>query len=175
MTELNNDVLPQVTNKLSYLELLNFSMTCKKYMEIQVTDDYKNKKKLYHNPNEDNILIFCSYDSYISMNNVNICVIRKAIDNFEFIINQNIFTMLGYPYLKLDYKFPDILLKKIIHRFRSFKINRLIYVNGTIFPFVINGFGIWNSCGNMNDSIEQIKLLYYALKYYKNDIICSFG
>ena len=87
----------------------------------------------------------------------------------------NCLTSLEYSNLTFPFEFSDTIWNKIKYRFKQLEVGKLIKINFLLsYPLLIitrrpnnNDSGLYK---NKDWLINQVKLLYYAFKYFKNDI-----
>jgi len=203
MDTLNLDNICSIASHLSLHDILRLIETCKAHTAIINTLIYNKLKSLYHDPDENFILINDDersgvnlyIDKFAKDQNKNSYTIKMKIDNItimyiynhldinevEYYVGDKLYNMLEYPedtFLsdKYDeyyvYYFDQDILDKVKRRFnKDLHIDRFLINNWSIIP---NEPKFNNQNDRLNYYIEQVKLLYYTLKFFSKDIISSF-
>lgn len=176
MINLCNDIIVCITRELSYPDLLKFTLLCKRFMLLQISNDFLKKKEKFHNPDKKFEIRDRDDEAQIYLD---ICINQTEIAHvydyaaaycFRACLLPSFFASLGYPEIKLPFKFPDILWKKIKYRFKRLDLTKIeLNYHGDTEPCNDN----YSLCctDDYKYLIDQMKLLYYAFKYFKSEIL----
>ena len=170
-------------DKLSYPELLIFTSSCKYFISIQPNYFLKRKDK-FHNPNKKFQIV---HDPSKIYDCCNICINHNEIatvwnyDNYtahryRACLWPNFFTSLHYSNLTFPFEFSDTTWNKIKYRFKQLELGKLINYH---WPFVVtiikrgqdDNYDYPENQDDKDYLINQVKLLYYAFKYFRNEIM----
>ena len=171
MIELCNDIVMCITKNLSYPGLLKFTLSCKHFMQLQLSNYFLTRKEKYHNPNK-KFKIICGETMYNVMINqyVIACLSRYNYNKpYHIYITKDFFESLNYLYLGFPFTFPDTTWNKIKYRFKDLAIKKVQYDPNYVFLHADDEYIM--DMADKNYLINQIKLLYYAFKYFQNDIL----
>lgn len=178
METLYQDVFSLILRKLKYDDLVKFSLTSKKYIQIQNSVYYLEKKEKYHNPKEkfkikgdneyaDN----WDYKDIIYGKNKWLAymwiTIRKP-NKYQIQIFADLFDVLDYTEFIFPFVFSDILLKRIKNRYNDFKITAIVYAHDCSCDLIFDNL-MDNSIST--NVLQQMNLLFHVLKNYKKEIV----
>lgn len=173
MEYLNNDVIICILEKLEYVDALNYLITCKKFISVQSQRFFIEKKNIFYDPNENFETINHGYYIDISINQVNVAYTFTTHQSSIYVYEKFI-DSIGYPDIMMPFIFPAFLFKKIKFRFKNLNMNGFNYktMNGVLESLLVPSFDHHNPYEYTYEYlIDQIKNIYYALKYFRNEII----
>ena len=174
MITLCNDIIICIMEKLIYSELLMFTLSCKHFMSMQYGNYFLKRKDKFHNPNKKFQTLETRYPGFrifwtnIYIKQINIGYVYYNI-KLPYIgsLRSNFLDSLCYPKnIDFPFEFSEPVWNKIKYRFEGLNIKKLE------FNHVYLGILVAES-RDQDYLINQIKLLYYVFKYFKNEILDS--
>lgn len=171
MINLCNDIITCIIKNLSYPELLKLTLSCKYLLPIQLSNYFLKVKDKFHNPNKNFETVSSEtktktyVDIYINQIGIGYIWSYHYSNSYNAHLWPYFFGSLSYPQIGFSFKFSDIVWNKIKYRFKELDANYFELLNYSRQIYITS---------HKNDKdylINQIKLLYYAFKYFKNEIV----
>ena len=184
MITLCDDIIICIMEKLTYSELLMFTLSCKHFMSMQCCNYFLKRKDKFHNPNKKFLILESRYPGFrifwtnIYIKQINIGYVRECNIGLPYIgsLCSNFLDSLCYPKnIDFPFEFLEPVWNKIKYRFEGLNIKKLEFdhIHDQLeFDHAYRGILVAES-QDKDYLINQIKLLYYVFKYFKNEILDS--
>lgn len=188
MNHVHNDAITCIIDKVEYLDILNFSETCKRFESIRSLTIFRKKKNMFYNLTSrfqiSDLFNFLESTSYVSINGSHIAgkemkFISEEQYRIKFYLSQKFFAVLGYEELKFPFVWPLHLLERIKYWFPDFdtiKIqcstcSKCFYCLHNIMQIGKMILVFDKPLDTREYFINQVRMLYHVFRYFKNDII----